>query len=320
VSVATWDVRETLDWGLQRRQAEDDWIAAHQGALSASQFGACLRREKFRLMGTERTNPPTIHQQRRWRWGLMYQQEVYRRALDADRRPRLNAEVEVPIGDTGVVIRGMPDQVWTEGVLEIKTTQAWEMHPDHLPFPHLMQLGTYMHGLNKPGQLLYASWNHEWTFDFPTLPEMWEPWAHEVGWLFQHHPEPDPLPYPPERLYCASCPYVEACPSDTQGSGDAVLTELQRQIVERYLAENAIAKTSEKRAEEAKAAVLGLKEIAGQDAKGLTRLRLPDKVVVIREGIQQRTDYGALDPKIKAALPKKTIITNTITTKESDDD
>lgn len=315
----TWDVRELLDQARAERVAEDEWIAAHKGALSVSQMAGCLRKEKLRLIGVPAANEPTPAMLRRWRWGVIYENEVYRNALDAGRRPRRQVPVEIELD--GVFIRGHADFVFTEGVLETKTTSAWEMHADHLPFQHTIQLGTYMYATERPGQLLYGTFHNEWSFDFPAIPEMWEPWTREVARLFREYPGQDEvLAFPATRMYCSSCPYVESCPSEDAVPQDRPLTDLETQIVERYLHERTIAAAAGKREEEAKASLMGVVEAVGQDESRITKLRLPGRIVVVKQSVYERTDYAALDPRIKAALPTKPVVKTTITTKESEDD
>lgn len=315
---AVWDVRRLLDAGRRAQNDEDAWIAEHEGALAASALGGCLRAEKFRLMGQPKEKDPTAATLRRWRWGMIYQEEVKQQALAAGRKPRVNNPVEIEVD--GVVIRGFADLVFTEGVLEVKTTSAWEMHQDHLPFRHLIQLGTYMTGLQRPGQLLYGSFNREWAFDMPQVPDIWEPWVREVARLFREHPEADPRPFPCERLYCASCPYESACPTDEPAPSDAPVTELEQQIVERYLAVRERAKAAGKEEEEAKARILGLRETRGVDDKGTCALRLSGRMVLLKQSQQNRVDYAALDATVRDALPRKIITVNTITTKEAEND
>ncbi len=307
---AEWDVRDLLDAARKAQAAEDDWLAQHAGALSASQLGGCLRREKLRLLGAPAANEPTPQMLRRWRWGRIYQDEVYRQALAQNRRPRREVPVEVEV--EGVQIVGHADLLFSEAVVEVKTTSAWEMHADHLPFQHLMQTGTYMYALNRPGQLLYGSFHREWSFDLPTLPEMWEPWVRGVADLFAANPGEDVRPYPPERLYCDTCPYVAACPSEAIVESARPLTALETEIVERYLAIRAEATAAGKREDEAKARLLGLKEQRGSDERGVCRLTLPGRAIIIRESQQERVDYTALDAKIKDGLPRKTITVTTI--------
>jgi CRISPR/Cas system-associated exonuclease Cas4 (RecB family) len=304
--IQTWDVRELLDEARRLRREEDTWVAEHKGALAASQLGGCLRREKLRLMGTPETNPPTPAQLRRWRWGNNYQEEVYQNAIKAGRRPNKAARVEIEC--EGIVIRGIPDLVFTEGVLEIKTTSAWEMDAQYLPFSHLMQLGAYMHGLQRPGQLLYASFQKEWSFDFPSLPGIFQPYVQEVARLFAEHTEDDPRPFPPERMYCHSCPYLQSCPTEESVIADTAVNALEEQIIEAYLKVRAEASAAAKREDEAKAKVLGLREQRGMDDKGITCLRLPRRTVIIQQRAEERIDYSGLDQKIKEALPHKTII------------
>ena len=306
----TWDVRQLLDGARQRQRDEDAWIEEHKGALSASRLGGCIRQEKFRLMGAERAKEPTPQTLRRWRWGVIYQQEVWRQALNEGRRPKKEVRCEVEV--EGQVIRGFADLVFSEGVVEIKTSSAWEMHADHLPFNHTIQLGTYMVALDRPGQLLYGNFHNEWSFDFPAVPPMWEPWVREVARLFRENVGDDPRPFPPERLYCSSCTYEHLCPTDKAEETGKPLSDLEVQIVEMYLKARELATASGKEEEAAKARLLGLREIAGTDAKGTCRLRLPGRMVLLKQGIQERTDYSALDAKIKALLPKKQIVVNTI--------
>jgi len=309
-----WDVRTLLDQARQDQRAEDAWIAEHAGALSASQIGGCLRREKLRLMGTAETNPPTAATLRRWRWGIAFEQEVYDQALSQNRRPKRQVPCELDVD--GILLVGHADLVFTEGIVEVKTTGAWEMHEDYLPFPHLMQLGTYMTALDRPGQLLYGSFMREWAFDFQTVPEIWEPWVREVARLFAEHPDADPLPYPPQRLYCPSCPYLESCPTDEPSPTEKPLTSLETQIIERYLAVHQESTAAGKRDDEAKADLLGVREVRGMDEKGVCKLQLPGRLVVIKQGTQERVDYTALDPAIKEKLPRKTIVVTTIKTTE----
>jgi hypothetical protein len=318
VSETAWDVRDLLNVARAQRRREDEWIADHAGALAASQLAGCLRREKLRLLGVPGENEPSPQMLRRWRWGLMYEEDVYRNALDGGRRPSRQVPVEVEVD--GVFIRGTADFVFTEGVVETKTTSAWEMHADHLPFPHLIQLGTYMYAKDRPGQLLYGTFHNEWAFDFPALPEMWEPWVREVARLFRENPGDDVLAFPATRLYCASCPYVGVCPTEDTAPQDRPLSALEAQIVERYLSEREVATAAGKREEEAKAGVLGVAEAVGYDERGLATLRLPGRLVTVKTSSYERTDYAALDPRIKAALPTKPVITTKITTKEAEDD
>ncbi len=313
----TFDVREILDLGRARQRAENDWIAAHVGALSASKLGGCLRAEKFRLMDP-REEEATPQQIRRWRWGLMYQEEVYQQALNAKRRPRRDVEVELEI--EGVVIRGFADQIWTEGVLEIKTTQAWEMHADHLPWAHQVQIAVYMLALQRPGQLLYASMAREWAFDLPAVPETAQAWILDVARLFAEYPGDDPRPYPPERLYCDSCPYLDVCPAEEPPAvADRALTDLERSIVLDWLRENEVATASEKRAKEARARIIGLRETVGVDDRGVTLLRVPGRTVKVSQHAQLRLDYGALPAEVKAVLPTKETIITRITSQTEDD-
>jgi hypothetical protein len=312
---AEFDVRDILDAGRERQRAEDDWLAAHAGALAASQVGGCLRREKFRLLGAPRAEAESAGMLRRFRWGLMYQDDVYRQALNAGRRPRRDVPIELEVDGTN--LRGVADLVFTEGVVECKTTSAWEMHEEHLPFAHLVQLGVYMLGLQRPGQLLYATFHREWAFDFPAVPEIVETWIRHVTRLFGEHPGPDPLPFPPERLYCDSCAYLSICPTDPGTAPDAPLNPVEQQIVDRYLAAAAQARPAEKRMQEAKAALLGLREVRGQEQSS-TILTVPGWKLTITESIQQRTDFASIPPEVKAGLPTKLTTTTRITiTKEN---
>ena len=311
-----WDVRDILDAARQQEARDAEWLAAHEGALSASQLGGCLRREKLRLVGAPGENKPTPAMLRRWRWGLIYQEEIYRQALSQNRRPKREVPIELAI--EGITIVGHADLLFSEAVVEVKTTSAWEMHEDHLPFAHLMQIGTYSYAVQRPGQLLYGSFHREWSFDLPSLPALWEPYVQGVARLFSDHPGDDPLPYPPQRLYCDSCPYVAVCPTEAASEAQRPLSALEIGIVERYLDIRAEATAAGKREDEAKATILGLKEQRGLDERGVCKLALPGRLVTIRESTQERVDYTALPADVRASLPRKTISINTITEERSE--
>jgi hypothetical protein len=319
--VTAWDVRGIQEEGRRRRQAEDDWIAAHAGALSASQIGGCLRREKLRLMGCPAL-PPTDAQMRRWRWGDMYQEEVYRNSLKAGRRPKRDTPIEVEIG--GMVIRGMLDFQYTEAIVEVKTTAAWEMHRDFIPFQHLIQLGTYMYAQEYPGQLLYASWYQEWAFDFPAIPEVWEPWVQSVARLFADHAEDGALPFPCERRFCGGCPYRMSCPAEEPIGSTEPASELEQQVATRYLNARQMQSAAKKEEDAAKAWLIGMAEHRGfspkAKGKGETCLiQLPDKGLVISRTPCLDLDERAIPAEIKAQYMTTRTKTTITTTKEQED-
>ena len=288
--MAEWDVREILDFSRQKQREEESWLHEHKGALAASALGGCLRREKFRLMEAPDENPLTKGMIRRWRWGTLYENEVYEQLLAANRRPKRQVPVVVEIG--GVTIMGHADFVMPEAVVEVKTTSAWEMAAEDLPFGHLIQIGTYQYALQKPGQLLYGSFHREWSFDLPAVPEIWEPYVQEVARQFAEHPEADPLPFLPQRQYCDSCAYLKVCPTDEGTQAAEPLSSLELYIVESYLDVRARSSAAEKEEKTWKAAVLGIREQRGSDEKGLTVLQLPRRRVVISQKQQHRKAYS----------------------------
>lgn len=293
ITESTFDVREILDEGLLNIFAEDDWLDEHSGALGASKIGGCLRAEKFRLLSAPRVDHSTSRQKRRMLAGKMFGELEYRKLLKANRRPKREAAVEVEI--EGVPIIGRADFVLTEGVIEVKTTERFSVDGDFLPFQHVIQLGTYMYGLDRPGQLLYIGGmgGEEYSFDFPALPEVWEPHVQAVARLFAENPGEDVTPFPGERVYCSSCAYLDVCPAEEPGETEA-LSEPQRtlcaQALERYERANRTRLAAEKAEETAKADILGFRLMLGVNLKGQNEARFGDVKLIISDRSSSRLD------------------------------
>lgn len=258
---STFDVRVLTNLGLARAKKEMDWINSHEGALAASRIGGCLRQEKLRLLKAPAVDKTTPRSRRRMAAGLLFEDSVYRRLLDADRRPKRQQEVELTF--EGMTLLGSADFVLTEGVVEVKTTSRYTMDEEMLPFGHLIQLGCYQYGIQRPGQLLYIGQMgaEEWAFDFTALPEVWEPWMANVVQLFTDHPGDDVTPFPAERQWCNSCDYLEVCPQDTFAAEAEAqeLDEAQRTLLLQQMRRYHAAKVRETAAEaEAKAARQGV--------------------------------------------------------------
>lgn len=311
LSEEEFDVRGLLAQGLQRIQDEEGWIAEHEGALAASRIGGCLRVEKFRLLGAPRQDNRTDGDRRRMYAGILFQEGVRRRLVASGRRARVNHKAAVKID--GIEIRGMPDFVLTEGVLEVKTTDRWSVEREHLPFSHLIQLGTYMFDVERAGQMLYIGGmgRDEWTFDFPSLPEVWQPHAENVARLFRDHPGADVTPFACERLWCRTCDYLQICAREEPGE-EEMLDEAQRQLLaqaaRRYELARASSAASEKEASAAKAALLGFRHLLGTDDKGVSRFEAEGVKVRItdtsRSSLDQKEARAILE-RMKVAVPVK---------------
>ena len=300
----TWDVRELLDEGLLNIFAEDEWLDEHKGVLGASKIGGCLRAEKFRLLGAPRVDHTTDRQKRRMLAGKMFAELAYRKALKAGRKPRREVPVEIQVD--GFTILGRADFLFTEGVVEHKTTERYSMDEGFLPFAHLIQLGTYMFGLQRPGQLLYVAGmgGEEYSFDFPELPDVWEPHAQAVARLFADNTGDDVTPFPCERVYCASCAYLDVCPEQEPGA-EEVLAEEHRTLLAgalaRYEAAGSARRAAEKEEETAKAAVLGYRPMMGVGAKGASEVLLGNTKLTISDRSSSRLDQNAAKGLLEGA-------------------
>jgi len=292
-----FDVRALLDAGVAEFYREEDWVSSHAGALSASGLGGCLRREKFRLIGAPREDNLNERQKRRMLAGRMFGELEYRKLRKANRRPKREVECKVEI--EGMTILGHADLVMPEGVVEIKTTERHSVHRDWLPFANVIQLGTYMYALDKPGQLLYVMdmGGTEETFDFPSIPEVWEPHVRLVAKLFNDHPGDDVTPYPCERMWCESCPYLQICPADAGPGEEEALDEGQRGLLEqalvRYQEAKSAATSAGKVQKTAEADVLAFRERLGRDVKGNTFFRMAGWTLSIRDQSRACLDQNA---------------------------
>jgi hypothetical protein len=298
-----FDVRDILNEGRRALTEEQSWLDSHQDAVASSELGGCLRIPWFRMnLQTIPSFVPSDQQVRRWYWGRMYNTIIHQASLAQNRRPRREQEVTLEVtGEHPLTIIGHADFVYTEAIVEAKTTAAWSLDERAIPFGNKMQLASYMAGLNRAGQLVYGNpLGNEWAFDFPTLPEEFEPLVRGIAEQF--HYATDVAQIPPMRLYCATCRFNSICPREAAAE-KRELSDLEAQIVQRYIAAVDLSRPAEKAADAAKAALLGVAEVHGEEGKAtLEATGLPVRIEV--GGYERKTkDTKELVEEVQAHYP-----------------
>ena len=283
-------------------------MEAHKGAVGGSELGYCIRPAWLRAHDVEgQPIEPTREQLRRWAWGLVFEDMLHAGFKAEGRRSR--RQVEVELGVNGMTIVGHADFLWPEAVAEAKTTQQQVMNEELLPFGAQLQLGAYMAGLNRAGQLLYGSFRNEWSFDFPSLPPMFTPYVTAVAETWKYAETVAQIP--PYRMYCENCAYQAVCPREEPEEKRAELTDLEAQIVMRYLRSIELSRPAEKEAESAKKAIDGLRETMGMGEDRRLELKVPGFVVAaLQISPKDKTDwkatYEGLPEEVREAHPALT--------------
>ncbi len=303
-----FDALDYLDRARQAQRDEAAWVASHKGAVAASELAYCIRPAWFRahdVAGVEVT--PTREQLRRWAWGLVYEDMLHGGFKAAGRRTRRQVPVELGVGDMTIV--GHADFLWPEAVGEAKTTQQEVMNEEVLPFGAQLQLGAYQAGLDRAGQLLFGSFRNEWSFDFPALPAVFTPYVTALAETWKYAETVAQIP--PYRMYCDNCSYMAVCPREEPEEKRGELTDLEAQIVTRYLRSIEVARPAANETKAARKAIDGLRETMGMGEERRIELKIPGFVVAALEvNPKDKTDYKAtyegLPEEVREAHPALT--------------
>ena len=308
IGAQEFNALDYLDRARRAHHDEEAWVAAHKGAVAASELSYCIRPAWFRAHDVPGVEvEPTREQLRRWAWGLVYEDMLHEGFKAAGRRTR--RQVEVELGVNGMTIVGHADFLWPEAIGEAKTTQQEVMNEDLVPFGAQLQLGAYQAGLNRAGQLLFGSFRNEWSFDFPSLPPMFTPYVTALSETWRYATTVAQIP--PYRMYCENCAYKGVCPREEPEETRNELTDLEAQIVMRYLRSIEVSRPAEKEAESAKKAIDGLRETMGMTEQRRLELKVPGFVVAALEiSPKDRTDwkatYEGLPEEVQKAHPAVT--------------
>jgi len=229
--------------------------------------------------------------------GQRLQAQVYRNALDRNRRPKTKVEVEVDLGD-GIVLRGMPDLVFTEAVVEVKTNLRVGNAPGSFAVPPPDANWYVYDALGRAGQLLYANFHREWSFDLPQLPDTWEPWVREVAVLFRDHPN-GRAAVPDRAPLLRFVPVLGRLPdrrADADGPGTDRPGAADRGAIPGG-AGGSLARRETRGGGEGGAP--GSSRDVGGRRHRTDEVAPAGRVVTIKTRTEERVDYSALDEKIK---------------------